>query len=187
MNFEKITKRCLDHWSCRVEQRLWEMSEFDVDLPSSSWRHVLYPLSWLGSITVLSLLFSLVRMHQRLNLINGLYALLFSVSAVGIPVEVSPDLSAHTEIVTPQVLLPSPNWSPRRYQEHRPSGAGGVSRILLCQVRCWLHVKTITSCFCISSSSRSFSTSFYPGPVNIVIQRVFRLIDTGRPGPQCML
>ena len=173
MNFEKITKRCLHHWSCWVEQRLWEMSEFEVGLPSSSWRHVLYPLSWLGSITLLSLLFLLVRMHQRLNLINGLYALLFSVSAVGIPVEVSPVLSPHSEIVTLQVLLPSPNWSPRRHQEHRPSGAGGVSRVLLCQVRYWLHVKTITSCFCFTCSSYSSSPSVYPGPVNVVIQSLY--------------
>ena len=186
MNFEKITKRCLHHWSCWVEQRLWEMSEFEVGLPTSSWRHVLYPLSWLGSITVLSLLFLLVRMHQRLNLINGLYALLFSVSAVGIPVEVSPVLSPHSEIVTS---------SSTSFSKLVSSPTSGTSTLWS-----WRSIKSITVPGQILIACKDHHLLLLLHVLVVLIlplllpwtcercdSEPIRLIDTGRRGPQCML
>ena len=59
---------------------------FEVDL--FGWRYFLGPLALIGTVALLSLLFSLIRMHEKLNLINGLYGILFSISAIGVPLEV---------------------------------------------------------------------------------------------------
>ena len=59
---------------------------FEVEM--FGWRSFLAPLALLGSVALLSLLFLLVRMHEKLNLINGLYGILFAISAIGVPLEV---------------------------------------------------------------------------------------------------
>ena len=59
---------------------------FEGDL--FGWRFFLGPLALIGTVTLLSLLFFLIRMHEKLNLINGLYGILFSISAIGVPLEV---------------------------------------------------------------------------------------------------
>ena len=71
----------------RCRQRLKYFKMFEVNI--LGWRCFLGALALLGSLALLSLMFLLVRMHEKLNLINGLYTLLFSISAVGVPLEVT--------------------------------------------------------------------------------------------------
>ena len=82
---------------------------FEVEM--FGWRSFLAPLALLGSVALLSLLFLLVRMHEKLNLINGLYGILFAISAIGVPLEV-----LHVALLVPYSIWNSVNPYKKLFQ-----------------------------------------------------------------------